>query len=81
MFPVIPITADGLGSEFANLDFDKVFSGGGADFHCIFLILYVAIKGDVYITTKLMYVATHFQEIQKSRCFRIENSGICFAKV
>ena len=26
----------------------------------VFLILYVAIKGDVYITTKLMYVVTRF---------------------
>ena len=28
-----------------------------------------------------MYIATRFQEIQKSRCFRIENSGICFWNV
>ncbi len=57
---VIPITADSFGSEFANLDFDKVFSGSGADFYGIFLLLYVEIKGDVYITTKLMYVVTRF---------------------
>ena len=29
---VLPATADGFGSEFADFDFDKVFSGGGADF-------------------------------------------------
>ena len=72
---VIPITADSFGSEFADFDFDKVFSGGGANFHGVFLLLYVAIKGDVYITTKLMYVATRFQEIQKSRCSSLKTAG------
>ena len=36
---VIPITADSLGSEFADFNFDKVFSGGGDDFHGVFLLL------------------------------------------
>ena len=69
-----------LGSEFADFDFDKVFSGGGADFHGDFLLLYVAIKGDVYITTKLMYVATRFQEIQKSRCSALKTAGFALQK-
>ena len=47
---VIPITADGLGSEFADFDFDKIFSGCGADSHGVFLFLYVAIKRETYVT-------------------------------
>ena len=43
--------------------------------------MYVAIGGETYVTAELMYVAICFQDIQKSRCFRIENSGICFWNV
>jgi len=58
-----------------------VFSGGGTDYYGLFLLLYVAIKGDVYITTKLMYVAMRFQEIQKSRCSTLKTAGFALKKL
>lgn len=61
---VIPITADGLGREFVDFDFDKVFSAALLIFLVFSSLLYVAIKGEAYITTELMYVAMRFQKIE-----------------
>ena len=47
----------------------------GLTISSVIYLMYVAIKGDVYITTKLMYVATRFQEIQKSRCSALKTAG------
>ena len=72
---VIPITGDCLLGEVADFNFNKVFFGGGADFHSVFLLMYVAIGGETYVAAELMYVATRFQKKQKSRCFTSKTAG------
>lgn len=75
---VIPITADGLGREFLDFDFDKVFSGGAADFPGVFLLIICRNQRRSIYHNGIDVCRNALSENRKSRCSELKTAGFAF---